>query len=347
MGPPTERTNDVIKYLVQACPNSIEYKSTLGDTPLWLAFYFGRLEFAKTLIKAGANQMTRNNSGDNIIHAAMLGMPRASRLSPVLELIDSGIIAHLFQQRNNIHESGTTPLHSWLTAVCTSYGRSSHYYSGQKYDSDKQILDVLDLLLKLSHGAELEMLNGAGDTPLHTAVMSNDKLLAEALVRYKPKLLYRENAVGRTPAEIAREHVTAEKLTAPRSVVLNSSNSGKNPTAYVNMPVASFVKADDDGEKEKNSSKLTNKQKVWESIRVFLERHPDKRRLVSLNEANDVAKRLGEKYNGARYFSITARQDEDAEPAENETGKEDFASKMRTIGSGRTWSLTEKEGTAE
>ncbi|EFQ28840.1 hypothetical protein CGRA01v4_10283 [Colletotrichum graminicola] len=340
MGPPTDKTNDVIKYLVQACPNSLEYKSTLGDTPLWLAFHFGRLEFAKTLIKAGANQMTRNNSGDNIIHAALFAMPRASDLGPVLELIDPGIIAHLFQQRNNIHESGTTPLHSWITAVCDSRKTyPPYYYLYKKYDSNEQIIDVLDLLLKLSHGAELEMLNGAGDTPLHTAVMSNDNLLAEALVRYKPKLLYRENAVGRTPAEIARENVTGEKFTAPGPVRLNS---GKNPTDYVNRPVESFVKADDDKENGKNgSSKLSNKQKVWESIRVFLERHPDKRRLVSLNEANDVAKRLGEKYNRARYFSITARQDEDADPAENKAGKEDFASMMRTSGSGRTWSLTD------
>ncbi|KAK2027142.1 ankyrin [Colletotrichum zoysiae] len=330
MGPSIEKTNDVIKYLVQACPNSLEYKSTLGDTPLWLAFYFGRLEFAKTLIKAGANQMTRNNSGENIIHAAMLGMPRASSLGPVLELVDSGIIAHLFQQRNNIHESGTTPLHSWLTAVCNSR-RKSYYYSGTRYDSDEQVIDVLDLLLKLSHGAELEMLNGAGDTPLHTAVMCSDNLLTKALVRYNPKLVYRENAVGRTPAEVARENVTGEKLIAPGPVV-NGRSSGKNPTSYINMPVESFVKADDD-----SSSKLSDKQKVWESIRLFLERYPDKRRLVSLNEANDVAKRLGEKYNGARYFSIRARQDEDADLAENEAGKEDFASMMRTKDSWLTW----------
>ncbi|KAK2065301.1 ankyrin [Colletotrichum caudatum] len=342
MGPPTEKTNDVIKYLVQTCPNSLEYKSTLGDTPLWLAFYFGRLNFVQTLIKAGANQMTRSKSGENIIHAAMLGMPRASSLGPVLELIDSGIIAHLFQQRNNIHESGTTPLHSWLTAVCYSRSKSVYCYSGKKYDSDEQVIDVLDLLLKLSHGAELEMLNGAGDTPLHTAAMSNDNLLVEALVRYDPKLLYRENAVGRTPAEIARENVTGDKLTAPGPVV-NSKSSGKNPTSYVKMPIESFVKADND-----SSSKLSKKQKVWESIRVFLERYPDKRRLVSLNEASDVAKRLGEKYNGARYFSITARQGEDAGPVENEADKEDFASTMRTSGTGRTWSLTkDKESTVE
>ncbi|KZL67095.1 ankyrin repeat protein [Colletotrichum tofieldiae] len=345
MGPPTEKTNDVIKYLVQACPNSLEYKSTLGDTPLWLAFYFGRLEFAKTLLKAGANQMTRNNSGENIIHAALQGMPKACRLGPVLELVDSGIVTHLCQQRNNIHESGTTPLHSWITAVCSSRSRLTYYYSGKKYENNKQIIHVLKLLLEFSQGTELEMLNGAGDTPLHTAVMSNDELLTKALVHYKPKLLYRENAVGRTPVEVARENFTGEKFTAPHPISLNNSNnnsnnSNANPSAYVNMPVESFVKTDDDKENDKNNSaRLSNKQRVWEGVRGVLERHPGKRRLVSLNEANDVAKRLGEKYNAARYFSITARQDEDADPED----KEDFASKTRASGSGRTWSFPENK----
>ncbi|GKT40101.1 uncharacterized protein ColSpa_00282 [Colletotrichum spaethianum] len=355
MGPPTEKTNDVIKYLVQACPNSLEYKSTLGDTPLWLAFYFGRLEFAKTLIKAGANQMTRNNSGENIIHAALQGMPKACRLGPLLDLVDSGIIKHLCQQRNNIHESGTTPLHSWITAVCMS----GNNYSRKKYGNNKQILDILDLLLKFSQGTELEMLNGAGDTPLHTAVMHSDKVMTEALARYKPKLLYRENAVGRTPAEVARENFTSEKFTAPSLMMLNNSNNYNNYynkyssaiSAYVDKSTESFVKKDDDGKDDQiDSAKLSEKQKVWEGVRGVLDRHPDRRRLVSLNEANDVAKRLGEKYSAARYFSITARQDEDADPEEKDAGKkdkEDFASRTRTGDTWRAWSFPEDKSKDE
>ncbi|WQF84947.1 Putative ankyrin repeat-containing domain superfamily [Colletotrichum destructivum] len=338
MGPPTESTNNVIKYLVQACPGSLEYKSTLGDTPLWLAFYFGRLEFAKTLIEAGANQMTRNSSGENIIHAALQGRPKACRLGSVLDLVASSIISHLCQQRNSIHESGTTPLHAWITAVCISRGTSSSYYWGKKYDNNEDILDVLNLLLKFSQGVELEMLNSAGDTPLHTAVMSNDVLLTEALIRHKPKLLYRENAVGRTPAEVARENVTSEKFTAPNPILLktgnNRNNNKNNPSAIVSRSVESFIKNDDDDDNGnlKCSVRLSNKQKVWEGMRGILEQHPDKRRLVSLNEANDVAKRLGEKYNASRYFSITVRQDEDADSEEDETGykyKDGFASKPR------------------
>ncbi|OLN95948.1 hypothetical protein CCHL11_05046 [Colletotrichum chlorophyti] len=347
MSSPSTKANSTVKYLIQACPNTLEYKSTFGDTPLWLAFYFGRLNFAKLLITAGANQMARNNAGENIIHAALAGLPTACRLRPILSLVDPSIVTHMFQQRSNLHDSGTTPLHSWITRVCASRA-VSHYHSGAKYGNDKQILDVLELLLSFSKGSELEMLNGAGDTPLHTAIMSCDNLLTKALLDYKPKLLYRENAVGRTPAEVARENVTGEKMVAPQVVSLSftSYNANKDPSALVNRSPSSFVKEDGDGK-----PKQSDKQAVWEIARDVLERFPDKRRLVSLNEANDVAKRLGEKYNSARYFSTTnqsysgrVRQTTYADAEEAEAAaKDDFAANIRRTEANSRWWLQLEE----
>ncbi|KAI3549731.1 hypothetical protein CABS01_12565 [Colletotrichum abscissum] len=358
MGPPTEATNQVIKYLAQACPASLDYKSTLGDTPLWLAFHFGRLDFARTLIAAGANQMARNNAGDNILHAALQGMPRACRLGPVLDLVDAGIRPHLAQQRNNLSENnGTTPLHAWITAVCNSRRTTYHYnpVASKNYADNAQILAVLARLIEFSSSggnAELEMLNGAGDTPLHTVVMAHDAVLAKALLSYRPKLLYRENAVGRTPAEIARENVTGEKFLAPSPITLFQSN--QDPSTIVSRPVESFVKKDDDEEEVEDAdgngnspARLTDKQNTWRAVRAVQEQNPDKRRLVSLNEANDVAKRLGEKYNASRYFSITARQDEYEDPedaaAGNRDEKSDFAAQTRNASGGQMWSFPQDE----
>lgn len=322
---------------MQACPSSIEYKSTSGDTPLWLAFRFGRADLAQILIKAGANQMVRNNSGDNIIHAALGGSPQACRLRPILDLVDSGIIAHLFQQRNNLHESGTTPLHSWITHICGT----NRYYQWRTYKNDGQVLRVLSLILEYSKGLELEMLNGAGDTPLHTAVMSHHALFAKALLDHKPKLLYRENAVGRTPAEVARELVTGEKFTAPGVITLsyNSYNNDKEPAALVKRDAGSFVKeSEDDDDRET----LSDKQRVWAVIRAVLEKFQEKRRLVSLNEANDVAKRLGEKYSGSRYFSIQGRvrqsaRDDGSDAGDNDGSQDDFAAISRRGASASWW----------
>jgi ankyrin repeat protein len=86
--------------------------------------------------------------------------------------------------------------------------RRHYWYSAPALPYEKRerdALDVLQLLLELSgpDGNGLEMLNGAGDTCLHTAIMHHHVAVAKALIDFKPSLLYRENAVGRTPAEVA------------------------------------------------------------------------------------------------------------------------------------------------
>jgi hypothetical protein len=66
---------------------------------------------------------------------------------------------------------------------------------------------------------------------------------------------------------------------------------------------------------------------LWDLCRTAMQKHPGSRRLVSLNEANDVAKRLGEKYSASRYFSVQARvDDEDDDGEEKEANNTiDFA----------------------
>ncbi|TDZ65873.1 Uncharacterized protein CTRI78_v003421 [Colletotrichum trifolii] len=340
MASPRDDHERLVQYVVQACPNSLEYRSTLGDTPLWLAFCFGRVDVAKALIKAGANQMVRNNAGENIIHAALSKMPKLCRLRPMLELVDSGIVAHLFQQRNNLHENGTTPLHSWIA--------TGPYSWTHPYVNDHQKLEVLELLLSYSQGSELEMLNGAGDTPLHTTVMLGNVPFTKALLDHKPKLLYRENAVGRTPAEVAREKVTSEKLAAPNPVSVRYSeySDSREPKAMAGREASQFVRRKGDEEGQDDATTSVTKQ-VWNVMHAFMERYPDKRRLVSLSEANDVAKRLGEKYNASRYFSIQARGDEkDADPEEKEAEREasqDYAARLRVSNSAEAWLFPEEE----
>jgi len=82
----------------------------------------------------------------------------------------------------------------------------------------------------------------------------------------------------------------------------------------------------------------------------FMDKHPGKRRLVSLNEANDVAKRLGEQYSSSRYFSIQARGEDDDDEEEKEEDQtraadvQDFSAQTRN-GRGDRWAC-EKCGMA-
>lgn len=46
---------------------------------------------------------------------------------------------------------------------------------------------------------------------------------------------------------------------------------------------------------------------LWDLFATTVEKKPSTRRLVSLNEANDVARHLGEQETRSRYFSVNSR----------------------------------------
>ncbi|KAM0330029.1 hypothetical protein ACHAQA_004199 [Verticillium albo-atrum] len=334
LGPANEKTNKVIQYLIQACPNSLEYKSTNGETPLWLAFYLGRLDFAKTLIDAGANQSVRNKKGQNIIHAALTWLPKAEKLKELLELMDPKLRNHLLVQRSNLQDDGTTPLHTWVNSCPRGFSHNG-MNKWRGYDSKEEAIAVLDLLLGYSGGAELAMLNGPGDTPLHSAVMCHKTDLIDALLTFKPSLLYRENAVGRTPAEIAHTRVISNKFKQPRSLPSHYSH-WKGPGNLPQRDADKFVHEKRGRDLKVNDNLLD--ERIWDLLAGYLERHPGERRLVSLSEANDVAKRISEEYKSSRYFSIQAREDDDEEKdKKDEEPATDFATDQRSVNGSVAW----------
>ena len=90
MGRPGDDTDRLIRYLIDACPSSLEDKSDTGYTPLYLACLLGRVRSAKTLIDAGADQAVRDMEYNNLVRifsALFLGScrhgvptPRVTRL---------------------------------------------------------------------------------------------------------------------------------------------------------------------------------------------------------------------------------------------------------------------------
>ena len=278
--------------------------------------------------------------------------PKADRLKTMLELVEKGLRGHLLQQRSNLHEEGVTPLHAWVNGYCDSqqerertwqHGGKKYKYS--EYKNKEEGLAVLRLLLEYSQGAELEMLNGAGDTPLHSATMQHNLDLIEALLAYKPQLIYRENAVGRTPAEVARSRVLSHKFKAPNSVTQQGwySNDCMAQTLLDRKPedYAEDKKlADEKGinpwprrvhqerlrgyNAERDQKAAEKMEKALQIMEEFVAKNPGDRRLVSLGEANDVARRLGEKYNASRYFSIQPQADDDEEKDEDDDEKKEI-----------------------
>ena len=359
LGSAGDDTVELVKYLVKNCPEYTEKRTCEGETPLMLACRLGRTECASVLIDAGADQSIRNQKGENILHVATSQRPKADVLKPLLDLFNPELRSHLFLQRKNLQENGTTPLHTWVSLVCgvspdgEDVGRYRYSWNRQTtnvhstYANAGEVLDVLKLLLQYSGGDELDMLNGAGETCLHTAARRDRLAIVKALVDYKPALLGRENAVGRTPAEVVHDSLIAQALTAPNEHNRTNDNDdfaskiiGKGPEFFAHNkevkgklaaelkpelaalglsgeykgPDLALIKASigllrNEGQEELPDLQL--KQVMWDIVSTAMTKNPPKRRLVSLNEANDVAKRLGEKHTGSRYFSIENRRRED------------------------------------
>lgn len=372
---PSSRSNELVSYLINTFPAYLEKKSAAGETPLMLAFSLGRFEFAKLLIKAGADQSTRDSTGENLLHKLACNRGPSCEIRAFIELLHPELRTHMFSARKNLREGGETPFHKWVSQTHT---RSA---SEETVSED---VKVATLLLSHSQGAELEMLNGAGDTCLHTAIMQQNLALVHELVKFRPQLLYRENAVGRTPSEVAHDMTLGDTFRAPQDP-FRSSNAQSLESWATRQPGEflhdSEVKSDGELEKlkalqggtllrdEYSSSELgdilknlnvrepgaklvertggisvdtvTAAKVIWDICRTATAKHPGKRRLVSLNEANDVARRLGESHSRSRYFSVESRRNDDDEDGSNAGGDDsngghDFFDEMRRW---PTWEL--------
>lgn len=340
---PCPKTDELVAYLIKSRPASLDLKSQLDITPLFLAARLGRTKIAKMLLDAGADQSIRNSSRENLLHAVLRKNPPSHHLESFLSLLDQALVQHMARDRDSAAtDGGKTPLHRWLWEL------------PGKTDSKttRNTLAVLRLLLKHSGCRELDLLDAAGDTVLHTLVMKNnvDPALIRAVLDAKPELLYRENAVGRTPAEVARDRFVADKIT-----VLRATGYGHNPNAYhrylghghtspstdglaalLSKPFTDFIdkktdssavaRSDDNASEsdiQTTDESGSHVEQIWDICRGYLDAHAgSKRRLVSLHEANDVARRLGQQKSRGRYaFKLRATPEASDDEDEDEEEK--------------------------
>ncbi|KAI1433298.1 ankyrin repeat protein [Xylaria sp. CBS 124048] len=278
LGPFDEETYRLIEYLTKVCPSSLEARSDMGYTPLYLACLMGRVDFAKTLIKAGADQSVQDPNLNNVLHACLANFPKVELLRQMLDLFDPELRAYMFRQRNNLKNGGDTPLHAWIKSFhVLSYTTPSH-------PEHPESLKILRLLLEASGGEELGMFNACGDTVLHTAALRSLPEHARVLIERSPGLLYGENAVGRTPAEYAYATFVNHKLATPMPIEFDSKSSFVRGLTQRKPETFTSPSAE-----EKSREAVT-----WDLFQEYLARNPGKRRLVSLNEANNVVRRLTE-----------------------------------------------------
>lgn len=291
LGPNDGKAQRLVEYLVKAYPSALEAKGTTGMTPLFTASWLGRVDLARLLIANGADQSTKNTSHDNILHAALANNPEPEKLAVFLKLLDPELLSHLVLERSGLNTSdGRTPLHRWLATYAKSASEKPERY-----------IKVLHLLLEYSKGRELDALDASGDTPLHNLIREQaDPSIIRELLNYNPQLLHRENAVGLTPAEVAHDAFVRACIPQHRYWGYRFHGHEDRSVAQVlpNRKPEDFALLAKHGKPARPTPRV---QQIYDLAAEFATAHPSRRRLVSLHEANDVAKRIGETYQGQRY----------------------------------------------
>ncbi|KAK7719672.1 hypothetical protein SLS64_001851 [Diaporthe eres] len=347
LGPNDGTAQRLVEYLIKAYPSALEAKGTTGMTPLFIASWLGRINLARILIANGADQSTKNMSHDNILHAALANNPEPEKLAAFLKLLDPELLAHLVLERSGLNASdGRTPLHRWLAMYAKSISEKPDRY-----------IKVLQLLLEHSKGEELSTLDAGGDTPLHTLIREQaDPAIIREILNYNPRLLHRENAVGLTPAQVAHDAFVRACIPQHRHWGYGYHRHEDKSVAQVlvNMKPEDFARQAKHGGPTKPAPRV---QQIYDLAAEFAAAHPSKRRLVSLHEANDVARRIGETYQGQRYgwkgfegrklrraqrFRADDLPDEEAEDVGEQQGVDVLSGRMNSLRSS-AWEEPKKD----
>lgn len=192
----------VVKYLIKTIPESLEAKDEEGCTPLAEAFSVGNEEAIKVLLAAGASQTIRDKEGRNILHLLLVNTSKQPRtdiplIVNALSLIDPALLPELFLERCSSGPTGTTPFAHWILSYARLHAQSMP--KDAVYETE-----LLPVLLKHMPPETLFTLDGSGQRPLHQAVKQFRHELVGMLIKHNPALLNMENAMGQTPLELAQ-----------------------------------------------------------------------------------------------------------------------------------------------
>jgi hypothetical protein len=309
LSPESDESEGLVRYLVKNMPQLVELKSVDGHTPLSLAFASSCVRFAKILVEAGADQTIRDKNGNNLLHLLLCSINGTTRqetekLQKLLKLLDRRLVPSLLTERSAEDPGALTPISRWMQkAFGSNYNYRHGNYNGDNcnlnFESDINV-EILRVLLDFAESTgqkHLELLGGTGNGPVHDAVKFQLPRFLEAMLDRRPDLLAQENATGSTPFELANDALVAEFTRDPPSIPSDNENyygrqNHVDQQSAVNRAVDTF--ADDSGKDKRSERQIIYdlcRKRVTGSAGV-------KRKLVSLFEANEVAKRLAMRKTG-------------------------------------------------
>ncbi|CAG7956753.1 unnamed protein product [Penicillium nalgiovense] len=289
---PNDESVRLVQYLVDHHPECMEVRSTEGLTPLALAMSHHKVRFARILVDAGANQAVRDKEARNLLHLILVSdsgriCKQSNRCTRLLDLLDKQLLPTMLTERAG--KGSRTPFSRWLHAQphFTPEDPAIPRPPNTPQTDDEMITCMTNLILDLADSTDqkhLEVFDEAGNTPVHDAVKKGFPQVLGLLLDRRPEMLNRENATGTTPLEMAVDAWVNKSTSAPPVSPPGSTSTHPEWQNAIQRAPRFFIPG----------SRLKYDQEK-EMLRVCQERaqqRPGKRRLVSLFEANEVAKRL-------------------------------------------------------
>jgi ankyrin repeat protein len=252
---------------------------------------------AKSLIDAGADPTARDEQGRNMLHLILMGLNNEALTLPNLfkamsELLDPELIKELATQkmyRASVHDGWglKTPLAEWLQRV-----------------QDRQA-DMLQTILEVTGGKDLYVMDGLGNYPIHHVVRKDFVKLAGVMLKFDPTFVQLENATGVTPLELSESKLTRSQLVHSSEIssnifqrrpCINQHNMLRTHENTLNSETA--IREEEynkDYDPAPFSSLKSKGRQMWELLRDVDLQNPTKRKLVSLQDANQLVERLASK----------------------------------------------------
>jgi ankyrin repeat protein len=236
--PMTREHLDVVAYLLDHGAN-VHARGFLGDSPLHLAASNGYIDAVKLLLDRGADPNARNDTRGTPLHdAAMQG-----RNDVVAYLLSRGADPNSRSNYNAPLSLAVRFSHKDVVATLLAHGADARTV---EYGGKSLLDEIVDRQgpwtperreiaeMVLAGGADIQVGEGRGGTPLHGAVRRGAKELATFLLDHRANINAKDQ-YGQTPLHDAVDQKQLEmvKLLISRGAEINPlDNQGRTPMYY-------------------------------------------------------------------------------------------------------------------
>ncbi|KFZ12569.1 hypothetical protein V501_04148 [Pseudogymnoascus sp. VKM F-4519 (FW-2642)] len=298
---------ELVKYIATADASLLESRSLGGFTPLHLACTRRSKDVIEALLVLGSKVRSRDATGRNMIHHLICTGERSSTwttewekrntLASFFSLFKKRDVTEMLLERDIL---GFTPFALWQSQ-CDADSRGDSPHSST----------IPETVSSYTEGQHLTIMNSVGDLPLHVAIKQGRPLHVREFLLQNPQTLGRENATGITALELAQQKLQSATVEGLKSSARARVSQWRNNEIYNEGLEAKDWRefkpqeAASEDSKERMKAKLLKgnmqdfqaQRWVWEECLEAAERvEADggvlKRRLVSLGEANEVARRM-------------------------------------------------------